>query len=175
MDETASSSAEHKGTLIVAGNDVALRHLLATALRDKGDIIIEVGSGLSLFDALRHLRNRNVSPSMVIVDQHLAGLTGLEVLETIREWGWRMPVLLIASIGDDEELLRRRALELGADGVLDKPFDVEELRLIVRFLLRKARRTEQDTIPTRQTNSVDAAPETNRFESGLRGATDTAR
>jgi two-component system copper resistance phosphate regulon response regulator CusR len=82
--------------------------------------------------------------ALVILDVMLSGLSGWEVLETMRRNGHDLPVLFLTARDDVED--RVKGLELGADDYLVKPFAFSELLARVRTLLRRGRAREPETI-----------------------------
>ncbi len=77
--------------------------------------------GLDLF--------RRESPHLVLLDVVMPGMDGLTLLKTIREEDARVPVIMLT--GTKTVKTAVEAMKLGAADYLSKPFDVEELRLIV--------------------------------------------
>lgn len=75
------------------------------------------------------------SPNLIVLDLFLPDLDGMEVLQQLRLW-YRAPILIISGRGEEETVIR--ALELGADDYLTKPFRHRELAARVRALLRRA-------------------------------------
>lgn len=76
-------------------------------------------------------------PDLVLLDIHMPGLDGIEMLEQLRpltEEPTALPVIMLTADGSIER--RRRALELGARDFVTKPFDEIELSLRVRNQLR---------------------------------------
>ena len=65
------------------------------------------------------------SYAVVISDIRMPGFSGLDVLKHLRTADAHAPVVLITAFPTDET--RRRAQELGAVALLDKPFDLEDL------------------------------------------------
>lgn len=65
------------------------------------------------------------APSVLLLDQMLPGMTGLELLRRLRSHGLRCPVLMITALQDPA--FDRHAIAAGADAVLGKPFDVDRL------------------------------------------------
>ena len=63
----------------------------------------------------------------------MPGFTGLEVLAGLRDANWHTPILLITAYGSDETY--EEAARLGASGVFDKPFDIDDLRTAVLNLV----------------------------------------
>ncbi|TLY30933.1 MAG: sigma-54-dependent Fis family transcriptional regulator [Nitrospirae bacterium] len=78
-------------------------------------------TGLDLF--------RQDAPNLVILDVMLPGSDGLEVLQTIRSEGQSIPVIMLT--GTKTVKTAVDAMKMGAADYVTKPFDVEELRLIV--------------------------------------------
>jgi DNA-binding response OmpR family regulator len=89
---------------------------------------------------------REDAADVLILDIALPGADGLEILAAVREAGLATPVLMLTARGDVASKVK--ALSLGADDYLPKPFDVEELLARVQALLRRARADRQ--IPTSQ-------------------------
>jgi two-component system KDP operon response regulator KdpE len=78
-------------------------------------------------------------PDLVVLDLNLPGIDGMEVCRRLR--GWTSVPILILSVREDERG-KVKALDLGADDYLTKPFGVEELLARVRALLRRTRPKE---------------------------------
>ena len=79
---------------------------------------------------------RDIQPSLVVLDLMPPGTDGFRVLETMRSEGFGMPVLVLTARG--EEMDKVRALRLGADDYVTKPFGLMELLARVEALLRRA-------------------------------------
>jgi two-component system response regulator FixJ len=61
----------------------------------------------------------------MLLDLHMPGMSGLELLELMRQRGWDLPVIVITGRSDD--LLKERASRAGVVAVLDKPVDESTL------------------------------------------------
>ena len=83
-------------------------------------------------DALGRLMHPGIS--LVILDLGLPDLDGLQVLESLRERGSAVPVLVLSARGRVDD--RVKGLNLGADDYLGKPFAFEELLARVQANLR---------------------------------------
>jgi two-component system phosphate regulon response regulator PhoB len=88
-------------------------------------------------DALRAVTDE--APSLIVLDRMLPGMSGDDVLMTIRANGASRgtPVLMLTARRDEAD--RVRGLSLGADDYLTKPFSTQELVLRVAAILRRAR------------------------------------
>lgn len=81
---------------------------------------------LELFNAQRF--------NLVILDVMLPNLSGFEVCEQIRLENMDIPILFLTAKGDSADKVR--GLKLGADDYLTKPFNLEELILRVKVLIK---------------------------------------
>ena len=69
----------------------------------------------------------------LILDVHLPGMSGIELLETMRRRGDMLPVIVIS--GRIDAMTRNRARTAGALAVVEKPYQVEEVLDLVRRAL----------------------------------------
>jgi two-component system KDP operon response regulator KdpE len=115
--------------ILVVDDEPAVLRTLRTNLVARGYDVTAVGSGE---EALQRAAERH--PDLVILDLMLPGLSGIEVCEALRARS-AVPVLVLSARG--EEQTKVRALDLGADDYLTKPFGIDELLARVRALLRR--------------------------------------
>ncbi|MBI3569702.1 MAG: response regulator transcription factor [Gammaproteobacteria bacterium] len=78
---------------------------------------------------------------IVILDLNLPGRDGIEVLRTLRQRGWKTPVLVLTARDGLED--RVQGLDSGADDYLVKPFAFPELHARIRALTRRGRTEEE--------------------------------
>jgi DNA-binding response OmpR family regulator len=83
---------------------------------------------------------------LIILDVMLPGRDGIEVLNTLRRQGTRIPVLLLTAKDAIED--RVLGLDAGADDYLVKPFAFAELSARIRALLRRNRTETEATVLT---------------------------
>lgn len=74
-------------------------------------------------------------PDIVILDIHLGGWNGLDLLQELRRSARRVPIVMLTALDSEDD--RVRGLELGADDYLAKPFSQRELIARVRAHLRR--------------------------------------
>jgi len=126
---------DSRPTILVVEDDEEMRAMVAAFLRSDGYRVIEAQDGEGAFEwlgpgVLEGQLDR--IPSLIISDIRLPFLSGFEILEGIRLAELWVPVILITGFGDVQT--HALAEELGAERVLDKPFDLAELRAAVREL-----------------------------------------
>ncbi|HLS82646.1 MAG TPA: response regulator transcription factor [Steroidobacter sp.] len=116
--------------LLVADDDRDLLALIAFTLSQAGYLVVQASDGPSAIQAFRA-----EGPDLVILDINMPGASGFQVCEAIRAES-RTPVMMLTVRGEEEDLVR--ALDLGADDYLTKPFSPRTLLARVKALLRRA-------------------------------------
>jgi len=103
---------DHGGVAIVDDDE---------AVRDSLKFLIEVaGYGVGAYgSAQAFLEDRTASPACLILDQHMPGMTGLELAAQLRAENREMPILLVT--GAPSPAIMARAAQLGIVKVLEKP------------------------------------------------------
>ncbi|MFF0341578.1 response regulator transcription factor [Kribbella sp. NPDC004875] len=113
----------------VCEDDLALRGLLSRALRGDGhEVVATAGAG----DMLARLEPE---PQVVILDIGLPDADGRDVCLALRARGVDAPVLMLTALGGTHHKVS--GFEAGADDYLTKPFDIPELLVRIRALLRR--------------------------------------
>jgi len=116
--------------ILSADDDKDLLALIAFTLSQAGYLVIKASDGIRAVDAFEA-----ESPDLVILDINMPGASGFQACEAIRARS-RVPVMMLTVRGEEEDLVR--ALELGADDYLTKPFSPRTLLARVKALLRRA-------------------------------------
>lgn len=127
--------------ILVADDDATLRGLVAYALRQEGYVVLEAVDGPS---TLRILDAE--APDLVILDLGMPRMGGFEVLRRMRDDECETPVLVLTARSDEEDHVR--ALDLGADDYMTKPFSPRALIAHIGAILRRARREKPPTLAT---------------------------
>lgn len=118
--------------LVVVEDEEHLAEVISDNLELEGYAVEVLTDGLAALDRLR----REPAPALVLLDVMLPGMDGFTICDTLRKEGRNMPILfLTARSGLDD---RVRGLELGGDDFLGKPFDLRELMLRVRAILKRS-------------------------------------
>ena len=85
----------------------------------------------------------SLCPDLILLDLDLPDLDGLKVLEQLRVWS-HVPVIIASVCNEEQEKVK--ALDLGADDYVTKPFYPDELRARIRTALRHSRRNAPSQI-----------------------------
>ena len=105
-----------------------IREGVVEFLREFKYEMVEAGDGLEALKKFNHEIN------LVILDIKLPSMSGLEVLQKIREKS-RVPVLMMTAFSDEESQIM--AFSNLADGFMEKPFSLPVLKARVEALLKK--------------------------------------
>jgi DNA-binding response OmpR family regulator len=116
--------------ILIVDDDADLLALVAFALTQAGYAVVKAADApeaLRVFEA--------ESPDLAVLDVNLPHGSGFEVCREIRRRS-RVPVMMLTVRGDEADLVK--ALELGADDYLTKPFSPRTLLARIKALLRRA-------------------------------------
>lgn len=122
-----------KQTILIIEDDRAISNFISRALATNEYRTISAFTGkegLSLF--FSH------GPDLVLLDLGLPDMDGLEILTQLRDLPREVPIIIISA--RDRESEKVRALDMGADDYVVKPFGVSELLARIRSALRRAER-----------------------------------
>jgi two-component system, OmpR family, KDP operon response regulator KdpE len=115
--------------ILVADDELAASRLVVRSLTEEG---FQVASARSGREAIERVWDLN--PDMLLLDDQMPDLSGLDVLRELRA---THPVRIILLSGNDSVTQVTEALDLGADDVVTKPFAAPELAARIRAVLRR--------------------------------------
>lgn len=119
--------------VLIVDDDAGIRESLCSELRADGYDAITAADGRAGLAAFRvHL------PDLMITDLAMPGADGFALISQIRAFS-RTPILVISVRGADADKIR--ALDLGADDFVTKPFSIPELLARIRAQLRRGSAT----------------------------------
>jgi len=121
--------------ILVVDDDRDVAQSIELSLRRRGFRVTLAHSGVEALKTLRRYR-----PDIVILDILMPGMSGLEVCRHLRTDPntVELPIIFLTARGQEQD--RIDGLRAGADDYLSKPFNLEELILRVKAVLRRAQR-----------------------------------
>lgn len=129
------STIDKKARILCVEDDPKMRMFLLAQLKARGFQAQAVSDGAQAIDMAAIFQ-----PQLVLLDLSLPTLDGLAFLRRLREWSGAPVIVLSAR---DEELVKIKALDEGADDYLTKPFSLNELLARVRRALQRADEIER--------------------------------
>jgi two-component system, OmpR family, KDP operon response regulator KdpE len=139
------------GDILVVEDDVTLREVLSNALTTNGYRVTTAADGL---EAVRRLQS-NEKIDVMLLDIGLPFVDGWRILDGLHT-GAMPGVIVVSARGEESDKVR--ALDLGADDYLAKPFGADELVARVRAVLRRVRPAQERPGIVRHNNvQVDLA------------------
>ena len=124
--------------MLIVEDDEVIGRGIAGHLSNAGFEPLVVTRGETGLARLRYER-----PDVMVLDLMLPGVDGWKVIEHARAEGIGTPILVVSARGTEHD--RIRALELGADDYLVKPFSMQELVARVRAAARRGVRAQDET------------------------------
>lgn len=115
--------------VLIVDDEPAIRRFLKASLGAQGFDLVEAQDAAG---ALAHMSRGAFD--ILVLDLGLPDMDGLEVIRKLRDEGSAVPIIVLSSRSD--EVAKVRALDLGADDYVTKPFGVDELLARVRAALR---------------------------------------
>jgi len=118
-------------SVLIVDDEIGARESLKMVLKNEYEMFFAKNAEEAFFQIREH------SPDVVLLDMILPDLDGLKVLERIKQHDPDVIVIVITATTTGKTALE--AKQLGADGYVTKPFDIDELRVIItRSLSAKA-------------------------------------
>ena len=114
--------------ILVVDDDQEMRSLLRRSLEFDGHHVTERDRGTQVLKTLKES-----GFDLVILDNRMPGLNGLDLLPMLRREFPRVPVLLVTAFGGRQ--VASSALRLGASSYLEKPFRLGQLRDAIATLI----------------------------------------
>lgn len=128
-----------KAKILIIDDDNSLRRVLEYNLQEEGyEVITAVDgeTGIALF--------AEYSPPLVITDLKMPGISGFQVLSTIKERSPATMVIVITAFGAIDTAIE--AMKRGAHDYITKPFNRDQLKLVVKKALNLQGLTEENRL-----------------------------
>lgn len=133
--------------ILIIDDEVSIRNILRINLETKNYQINEAADGKTGLQ-----KAKDFHPHLIILDLSLPDTDGLTVLKELRAWT-KIPIIILTV--HDDETIKVRLLDAGADDYLCKPFGINELLARVRVGLRNHGHIEASPVYTSDEISVD--------------------
>jgi DNA-binding response OmpR family regulator len=132
------TSVNDEALILVVDDDEIVAKTIERSLRAAGFRVTVVHSGVEALQSARR-----ISPDLMVLDVIMPGMDGFEVCRQVRADPILsdLPVLFLTAKGKEED--RIAGLRAGADDYLAKPFNLDELYLRVRAILRRTKRDQE--------------------------------
>ncbi len=128
--------------ILVVDDEIEIMRALQRSLTAHGFEVFTASTGE---DALTAIANQR--PDLMLLDLGLPGISGLEVCKRVREQS-SLPIIVLSV--KDAERDKVRALDLGADDYVPKPFGMDEVLARIRVALRHTAQVSSGTEPSFQ-------------------------
>jgi len=121
---------KHNTKILVVDDEIKLREFISRNLSARGYQILTASNGL---EALGHFQQETLD--LIIMDIMMPHMDGFEACRRIRQES-TIPIIILTALGEEADKVK--ALDMGADDYLTKPFGVDELMARVRAALRRS-------------------------------------
>ena len=123
--------SEAKATVLVVDDSTTIRTLVSSIVKKSGHTTMMAEDGISCIEIIN-----SHQIDLLLLDVHMPGKTGLEVLSYLRDHHLNIPVIMISGSADIEEAVK--ALKMGAYDFLLKPVNPDKLTVTVKNALAES-------------------------------------
>ena len=115
--------------VLIVDDEPPILRFLRASLQSQGYIVSTAANARTALDMVRRH-----TADLVVLDLGLPDMDGLDVVRQIRDGGETLPIIILSS--RDNESAKVKALDLGADDYVTKPFGIDELLARIRAAQR---------------------------------------
>ena len=126
-------------TILVVDDKEMMRDSVGSTLQRAGFTVVTAPGGEP---AIAHIARRR--PDAVVTDLKMPGVSGLDLLERIREIDEDLPVVIMTAFAEVESAVR--AMKLGAFDYVTKPFEGDELVITIKRAINHARLVKENAL-----------------------------
>jgi len=116
--------------ILVVDDQLGVRRLLFETFKEEHHTVEMAADGIEALQIMQ-----NFQPDLILMDMKMPGMNGLETLRRIRAMGKKVDVIMMTAYGDSQNMVQAKGLDV--IHYLSKPFDLFELRDLVREVFRK--------------------------------------
>lgn len=118
-----------QGSLLVVDDNSGIRRLLEELFSAEGYTVVTTASGLEAIALAQKLL-----PNLVLADIKMPGINGLELRDKLLSLNPSIRCILMSAYTDQQEI-EKIVRQCEIDYIINKPFDLEQLRLVVARLI----------------------------------------
>jgi DNA-binding response OmpR family regulator len=125
--------------ILIIEDDAALSAMIERTLKHERHTVEQASNGRDGLDKLQFYEY-----DLVILDIGLPEINGVDLCKRFRDRGGQTPIIMLTAKKEMKE--KKVGFDVGADDYLTKPFEMDELVVRVRALLRRSRQTSGDVL-----------------------------
>ena len=122
-----SNEVVKKPVILVVDDEPGIRDSFSQILGDRYNVVLAESGEEAIYKA------KESTPDLILLDQVLPGMSGLEVVEKLRKFNYKIPVIMVSVIQEVKTTVN--AMKLGVYDYVNKPFNVNELQKIIEQAL----------------------------------------
>jgi len=126
-----------KKTILVVDDELSMREMLQIALEQEGYRVVLADSGEKAIELIEEK-----SYDLLLCDMKMSKVSGMDVLKKSKQVRPNVPVIIITAFSTSESA--REAMKVGAFDYLQKPFDLENMKLIINNALERVQLLEEN-------------------------------
>ena len=132
--------------ILIVDDDPSIRNMLTIVLKKSGYGVVSTDSGRSTLDKLK-----KETFDLIISDIKMQDINGIELLKKIKSISPEIPVIMITAYASANDAVE--AMKLGAEDYITKPFNLDELKIIIdRAIYKKNIEIENIQLKSRLTD-----------------------
>jgi two-component system, NtrC family, response regulator AtoC len=125
-----------KGKVFLLDDEELIVTVLSKALRREGYDVFAETETTGIIDKIK-----SCNPDLLLMDIRMPDRDGIDILKEIKEDGLTTPVVMLTA--DDTAETAVRAMKLGASDYLTKPFNTDEVKIVIRNIIEKENLKEE--------------------------------
>ncbi|MED3947928.1 response regulator [Priestia aryabhattai] len=111
--------------ILIVDDQYGIRILLTEVLQKEGYTTFQAANGFQAIDI-----TKEQAPDLVLLDMKIPGMDGIEILKRLKQYDETIKVIIMTAYGELDMI--QEAKDLGALTHFAKPFDIDEIRKVVR-------------------------------------------